>query len=126
MLDGDNRYDAVPDIFPIEIILIVFQKIQLSGILVHHPGQGGLKARHQGSSVRHIDPVAVGVDLFAVILCILKGDLDFDVAAPSLYVDHVIMQDCRIPVDIFDIALYAELFQIGGFLPCVLVTEHDL
>ena len=110
MLDGHDSHQSVTNVFTIKIILVVLEKIQFSGVLVHDTGQCRLKSGHQRPPVCHIDTVTVCIDLFPVILGVLECHFHFDISTFPFNINNILMKRHRIPVDITDITLDSKLF----------------
>ncbi len=88
MLDGENGDNAVADIAPVEVFILLLQVAKLSGVLVHHAGERRFKTCDEGAAVHDIDAVAVGIDLLGIVVRVLEGDFHFDIAAFSLNIDR--------------------------------------
>ena len=97
MLDRYYSYKAVTYILAVEILILVLKHSELSCILVHDTGKSRLKTGDQCSAVHDIYTVTEGIDLLREPVIVLERYLDLYVAALTLYVDGILMDDRLFP-----------------------------
>ena len=125
MLDGYDRNKTVTDVLAVEVLVLILQYAELSGILVHHAGESSFKAGHKSTAVHNVDTVTVWIDLLREAGRVLKCDLYLNIAAGSFNIYRCRVKCDGIAVDIADKALNTKLLLIGdGFVLCLVRIDQ--
>ena len=120
-LDADDAGQALPHVLAGEVLVVLLEDVVLVGIVVHHPGEGALKAVLVGAAVGGADVVGKAENLLLVGVGVLQGHFRGGVLVLGHggEVDDIRVQHVLAGVDVLhkgaDAALIAVVVLVGDF-----------
>ena len=124
-LDADDAGQALADIVPLQVVLVLLEQVGAGGVVVDGARQRRLEAAQMGAALGGVDVVGEGIDGFAIAVVPLQGDLDIGAVLLALQVDHLGMNRRLDPVQVLDERNDPALVEELVLLVVALVLDED-